>query len=165
MVLILARMFFSKLIINTKSSSLLLLSEVKSTPIMFNVTNFFKERKFFLPSEELQLLQDFIDDKIKPGPAAKLLTKNNSIKNQTKLPLHDISDAILCLAVFSLDSAIQIKCVELALAIRDLPKSLLNPRNKTLPGNILGEMTQVLGEWWECEYLVPSFDLPSNTGC
>ena len=63
---------------------------------------------------------------------------------------------IKTLAVCSFDSAIQKIIVQLASEIRTLRKRLLKLRNKIPLSEVLGEMEEVIAEWWPCKYL------PSN---
>lgn len=127
---------------------------------MLNLSNLIEEHEYDLSSEELQIFQKFIDEIETLETTTKSLTKGINIKKQVKLPLYEISQIIVFLAVNSFDSTIQNKCVELASALRDLRKSLLKWRNKTPLHTIFGEMTQVIGDLWDCKYLISLIYLP-----
>lgn len=71
-------------------------------------------------------------------------------------PLYDHSSAIILLAVYSLDSAIQKNFFKLASATRTIRKHLLNLENEISPWNVLTEMDETIVDWWECEYLSSS---------
>ena len=93
------------------------------------------------------------------------LTENINIKYQDNDQLYDIAGALVFLIINSFDSTIENKCVELASAIHGRRKSLYYPKVKIPLCDIFGEMTLVIGDLWQCEYLVSFFDLPSNTRC
>lgn len=131
---------------------------------MTGIAYWFKVSGHLYDSAEIQLLKDFIDGKIQPGPAAISFTKSVDMKDEFHSPLYHHSTAIISLAVYSLDSAIQRKFVRLASAIRTIRKRSLNLDNKTLPSNILDEMDEIIGDWWECEYLPSFFDLLPESG-
>lgn len=120
---------------------------------MSHLANWFKDPQQILNSQELQLLKDFIDGKIKPGYIAKSLTKNIRINRYYSNEIYRISEAILSLAIFSFDSTIQKELVKLLSAIRNLRKRLLNQRKKPSPSNILSEINEIIEDWWSCEYL------------
>ena len=76
-------------------------------------------------------------------------------------PLYDCFGKAMTLAISSLDSTIQKKFIQLASAIRTLQKRSLNLGNKTLSHLDLEEIDEIIGDWWSCEYQLPSiFDLP-----
>lgn len=129
---------------------------------MFNLANLFQEHEFKSTSKELMLLQDFINDKTKLGPTAKSLTRGIKIKYHYRL--YRIAEVIIFVAINSFDSAVEQKCVELVLEIRDLRRRLLNPKYTTSPCEVFGEMLEIIGDKWEGKYLVPSFNLLSNIG-
>lgn len=117
---------------------------------MLHLANWFKDPQQTLNSQELQLLKDFIDGKIKPRYIAKSLTKNIRINRYYSNEIYRISEAILSLAIFSLDSTIQKELVKLLLAIRNLRKRLLKQRKKPSPSNILSEINEIIEDWWSC---------------
>lgn len=61
-----------------------------------------------------------------------------------------------CSVPGSLHTAIEMKIVKLASAI-------LNPGDKIAPCYSLGEIDEIIGDWWSCKYLRPSFDLHFDT--
>ena len=72
-------------------------------------------------------------------------------------PLYHSVKTATTLAVYSLDSAIQKRVVQLASEIRVIRKRLLNLGNEISPSEILGEMEEIIAEWWGCTYLPSSF--------
>lgn len=84
------------------------------------------------------------------------------MKEKPNTPLHEILITVTSLAVHSLDSAIQKKFVNLALVIRNRRKRSLNLGNEIQPCYILGEIDEIIGDWWTCKYLPSSFDLLPN---
>lgn len=105
---------------------------------MSNLANWFKEHEHLFTSEDIQLLKDFIDGSIKPGPTAKSLTKNINMRKNPNTPFYCLSATIISLAIYSFDSAIQKKLIKLASEIQNPKKNLLNLGDKTLPHQILG---------------------------
>lgn len=130
---------------------------------MSNLTKLFQEYKFKSTSKELMLLKDVINDKTKLGPIAKSLTRSIKIKYHYRF--YRIAKVIIFVAINSFDSAVEQKCVELVLEIRDLRKRLLNPKYITSLCEVFGEMLEIIGDIWEGKYLVSSFNLLSNIGC
>ena len=120
----------------------------------------FKEHEHLMTSADLQLFKDFIDGKIKPKSAAILLTKDIDMTISISFPLCDCLSIAMTLAVYSLDSTIQKKFIQLASAIRTLRKRSLNLGNEIPSHFVLGEIDGMIGDWWSCESSI--FDLPPN---
>lgn len=118
--------------------------QAKNIPIMYSLANWFNDYEHLFTSAEIQLLKGFIDGKIQPALAATSFTKSINMKDEFHSPLYDHSSAIIFLAVYSLDSAIQKKFVKLASAIRTIRKRSLNLGNEISPSNILTEMDEGL---------------------
>lgn len=121
---------------------------------MSSLANWFKKHEHSRPSAEIQLFKDFLDGKINPKPAAILLTKNIEMKEEPNDPLYDIVETLVALGVHSLNTAIQKNIVKLASAIRTIRKHSLSPGNKIPPCYYLGEIDEIIGDWWSCKYLV-----------
>lgn len=132
---------------------------------MSALANRFKDFGHLFTSAEIQLLKDFIHGKIGPGSAATSFIKSVNLKEELPNLLYYHSSAIICLAVYSLNSATQKKFVKLESAIRTIRKRSLNRGNETLPWNILTEMNEIIGDWWECEYLHSSLIFLPTPGC
>ena len=131
---------------------------------MSNLTNWFHKNEHLCPSAEIQLLEDFVGgSKIESRPAAISLTKNIKMKEKPNDELYDIVETLVDLGVHSFDTAIQNKVVELASAIRTIRKYSLNRGNEISLCDDLGEIDQIIGDWWSCKYLRSSFDLLMDT--
>lgn len=118
---------------------------------MSNLANRFKEYKRLHTSKEIQLLKDFFDDKIKPGPAAKLFTKDISLKEKLN-PLYDKSNTIISLAVPSFHLAIQENLVNLTLEIPNLRERSLSLGKQNSPYSDLYETDETISDSWQREY-------------
>ena len=111
------------------------------------------EHRLDVTSAEMKLLEDLIDGKIKPKPAARSFTENVDMTEEFHSPLYHNVIIITTLAVCSFDSAIQNIIVQLASEIRTLRKRSLKLGNKIPLSEVLGEMEEVIAEWWPCKYL------------
>lgn len=100
--------------------------------------------KLHVTSVELVLVEDLINGRIGPESAAKLFTKS------VRALLYPIMIIASILAVCSLDSAIQQITVQLASDILSLRKRSLNLEDKIPLSEVLGEMEEVIGDWWAC---------------
>ena len=130
---------------------------------MPDLKELFKEHEHLMTSADLQLFKDFIDGKIKPKSAAILLTKDIDMTISISFPLYRCLSIAMTLATSSLDSTIQKKFIQLASAIRTLRKRSLNLGNETPSHLVLEEIDEMIGDWWSCEYQLPSiFDLPPD---
>lgn len=135
----------------------------KTSPTMPDLETLFKEYEHLMTSADLQLYKDFIDGTIKPKSAAKSLTKDIDMTIPISSPLYRCLGMAMTLAISSLDSSIQKKFIQLASAIRTLRKRSLNLGNETPSHLVLGEIDEMIGDWWNCEYQLPSiFYLPSD---
>ena len=120
------------------------------------------EHRLGVTSAEMKLLEDLIDGKIKPKPAARSFTENVDMTEEFHSPLYHKVIIITTLAVCSFDSAIQKIMVQLASEIRTLRKRSLKLGNKIPLSEVLVEMGEIIREWWPCKYLPSSSDLPSD---
>ena len=78
-------------------------------------------------------------------------------------PFYRYLSVALTLAISSLDSTIRKKFIQLASAIRTLRKRSLNIGNETPSHLVLEEIDEMIGDWWNREYQLPSiFDPPSE---
>ena len=69
----------------------------------------------------------------------------------------------MTLAISLVDSTIQKKFIQLLSVIRTLQKRSLNLGNETPSRFVLGDIDEMIGDWWSCEYQLPSiFYLPSD---
>lgn len=108
------------------------------------------EHKLNVTSVELALLEDLINGKIEPTSAAKLFTKNVDLTEEFYSPLYHVMIIASTLAVCSLDSAVQQIIVQLASEIRTLRKRSLNLEDEVPLNEVLGEMEEVIADWWAC---------------
>lgn len=145
-------------IIKSFISKIKLSPQSKKIHIIFDLTNWFQKKARVLTSVEKELLKDFIDENIKPETAARSFTKNVNIRKKSNDLISRILEAIVSLAI-ACNSSIQSKCVNLASALRDIQKSLLKPGNKTLSCDILDEMAEIIGDYWECTYFISFLNL------
>lgn len=69
----------------------------------------------------------------------------------------------MTLAISSADSTIQKKFIQLLSAIRTLRKRSMNLGVETPSRFVLGEVDEMIGDWWDCGHYLPSiFDLLSD---
>lgn len=123
---------------------------------MPHLTELFKEHEHLLSSADLQLFKDFIDGKINPKSAAISLTKDIDMTIIISSPLYSCLAIAMTLAISSVDSTIQKKFIQLLSAIRTIRKRSLNLGNETPSRFVLEDIDEMIGDWWSCEYHLPS---------
>lgn len=130
---------------------------------MSDLTKLFKEHEYLLSSADLQLFKDFIDGKINPKSAAILLSKDIDMTISISSPLYRCLAIAMTLAIYSVDSTIQKKFIQLLSAIRTLRKRSMNLGIETPSRFVLEDIDEMIGDWWNCEHRLPSiFDLLSD---
>ena len=71
-------------------------------------------------------------------------------------PLYRCLAIAMTLAISLVDSTIQKKFIQLLSVIRTLQKRSLNLGNETPSPFILEDIDEMIGDWWSCEYQLPS---------